>query len=112
MKAHPSTGFYGQPDSPRHQKFDRALQLFFASLEPKNRGAISAREQLLALVDATIDIEEIFIHTLLATGADKVLYHGDDALTPDNLSLKKGELFSARNSRLPRMPSSTDADLR
>jgi hypothetical protein len=95
-------GFYEQYDSPRSRKLSLALQRFYAALEPKNQWRQFDIHPLIAVVEAAIDIEEIFIHIILATGAEKLLYHGDDEHTPNNLRFAAGrERFNERFDRIP-----------
>jgi hypothetical protein len=47
-------------------------------------------EAMYALIDSVLNVETVFLHVAVATGAERILYHGDDEYTPETFRAHLG----------------------
>ncbi|MCA3223828.1 MAG: hypothetical protein ING41_15805 [Burkholderiales bacterium] len=86
--------------NPEHaDQINRLVAGTFEAL--KDRELFAARRD--ELMNVVLDVDNVFMHVALATGAGTLLYHGDDDNTPRPLSTARGiELLGPQFAVLPR----------
>lgn len=96
-----SGGALQQRNTADFRKIDKAIQSFFATLTSETH-ARSNPSPYGRIFDAVIDPGKLFLHTMLSTGADKVVYHGLTRSMPECMSEEKARaVLGDRFSTLP-----------
>jgi len=75
-------------------ELDALIECFFRPIEgakTRTDGRFLDNRKLAPIVDHVTDLAQLFLHTTLSTGTDRIIYHGDDRVTPKLLTFERGQ---------------------